>query len=303
VAQTFTKHYEDQFSARAEAAGLNWLAEAEAVGGVRVARVLQVSDHELTEEKISEGYPSRDAAFAFGAALAHTHAAGAPWFGAPPPDHPGTQFVGRAEHQLVLQAPKDLSEDTWGRFYARYKIMSHALAADRLGNIPGKGLLAIAELADHLARGDFDAPQPTGIPRVARLHGDLWAGNVLWEPEPGSETDGSESSSTDVSGEEDRRSSVSFSTDFQGGTRRWTGAVLIDPLAHGGHAETDLAMLELFGLPNLNVVIDGYQSVAPLAPGWRDRVKLHQLYPLLMHAQLFGNGYGRQAVEAAKRYL
>jgi fructosamine-3-kinase len=62
-------------------------------------------------------------------------------------------------------------------------------------------------------------------------------------------------------------------------------------------------MLELFGLPNLNVVIDGYQSVAPLAPGWRDRVKLHQLYPLLMHAQLFGNGYGRRAVDVAKRYL
>jgi fructosamine-3-kinase len=216
VAQTFTKHYEDQFSARAEAAGLNWLAEAEAVGGVRVARVLHVSDRELTEEKISEGYPSRDAAFAFGAALAHTHAAGAPWFGAPPPDHPGTQFVGRAKHELALEPPKDLSGDTWGRFYARYKIMPHAMAADRLGNIPGKGLLAIAELADHLARGDFDVPQPEGIPRVARLHGDLWAGNVLWEPEPRSDADGFESSSTGASGKGDQHSSASFATGVQG---------------------------------------------------------------------------------------
>ena len=73
----------------------------------------------------------------------------------------------------------------------------------------------------------------------------------------------------------------------------WTadGAVLIDPAAHGGHRETDLAMLALFGCPYLADVLDGYQSVRPLARGFRQRIGLHQLYPLLAHVVLFGGGY------------
>ena len=75
--------------------------------------------------------------------------------------------------------------------------------------------------------------------------------------------------------------------------------VLIDPAAHGGHRETDLAMLALFGCPYLDEVLAGYQSVRPLREGWRDRVGLHQLYPLLAHVVLFGGGYGRQTEAAA----
>ena len=99
---------------------------------------------------------------------------------------------------------------------------------------------------------------------MARLHGDLWSGNVVWTP---------------------------------------GGAVLIDPAAHGGHRESDLAMLALFGLPHLGAVLVGYQSVSPLANGWQERVELHQLFPLLVHAVLFGGGYGAQAEGAALRYL
>ncbi len=93
-----------------------------------------------------------------------------------------------------------------------------------------------------------------------RLHGDLWSGNVMWTP---------------------------------------TGVVLIDPAAHGGHRETDLAMLALFGCPHLDAVLEGYQAVHPLRDGWRDRVGLHQLYPLLAHVVLFGSGYARQTYSAA----
>jgi fructosamine-3-kinase len=98
----------------------------------------------------------------------------------------------------------------------------------------------------------------------SRLHGDLWSGNLLW-----------------TSG----------------------GVVLIDPAAHGGHRETDLAMLALFGCPHLEPIVDGYQSVHPLRPGWSDRVPLHQLYPLLAHVVLFGGGYGPQTGRAARRVL
>jgi fructosamine-3-kinase len=78
--------------------------------------------------------------------------------------------------------------------------------------------------------------------------------------------------------------------------------VLIDPAAHGGHAETDLAMLALFGLPHLERVLAAYTEAAPFADGWRERVGLHQLHPLLVHAVVFGGGYGSRAGELARRY-
>jgi fructosamine-3-kinase len=98
----------------------------------------------------------------------------------------------------------------------------------------------------------------------ARLHGDLWNGHVLWGPEQ----------------------------------RVW----VIDPAAHGGHRESDLAMLALFGLPHLPRVLDSYAEVAPLVDGWQDRAPLHQLFPLLVHACLFGGGYGARAGAAAARF-
>ena len=96
----------------------------------------------------------------------------------------------------------------------------------------------------------------------ARLHGDLWSGNVL--AGPGGEP------------------------------------VLIDPAAHGGHREIDLAMLRLFGSPGRRFLA-AYEDVAPLADGHAGRVALYQLFPLLVHAVLFGGGYGGQAVSAARR--
>lgn len=97
-----------------------------------------------------------------------------------------------------------------------------------------------------------------------RIHGDLWSGNVLWLR---------------------------------------SGAALIDPAAHGGHPETDLAMLQLFGAPMLREIVDAYQTVTPLVPGWSERVPLHQLFPVLVHAALFGGSYGRQAESLACQFL
>lgn len=96
----------------------------------------------------------------------------------------------------------------------------------------------------------------------SRIHGDLWSGNVVW------------------------------SSDGHG--------VLIDPAAHGGHRETDLAMLSLFGAPHLARLLEGYDEAYPLADGWRDRVPLHQLHPLLVHAARFGRSYGVRAGDAAR---
>jgi fructosamine-3-kinase len=78
--------------------------------------------------------------------------------------------------------------------------------------------------------------------------------------------------------------------------------VLIDPAAHGGHREADLAMLALFGCPHLERVVGAYAEAQPLAEGWRERVALHQVHPLLLHAVLFGGSYAAQAVRAARRY-
>ena len=97
----------------------------------------------------------------------------------------------------------------------------------------------------------------------ARLHGDLWSGNVL------AGADG----------------------------RPW----LIDPAAHGGHREVDLAMLRLFGGPGERCFA-AYEDVAPLAPGHSDRVALYQLLPLLVHAVLFGGGYAGSVERAARQY-
>ena len=97
----------------------------------------------------------------------------------------------------------------------------------------------------------------------ARLHGDLWAGNRLVG------RDG----------------------------RSW----LIDPAAHGGHREFDLAMMRLFGGFGPQV-FDGYAEVSPLTDGWADRVELHQIAPLVVHAIKFGGGYLAAATRAIDRY-
>ena len=170
----------------------------------------------------------------------------------------------------------------------------------------------LLRVCDRLASGDFDAPQPALVERAiadsqaraaaaadmtdtagatgvtglantttttcvaplppvtcARLHGDLWAGNLLWDADP----------------------------------TNAARATLIDPMAHGGHAETDLAMLRLFGCDRLDDLIRGYDEASPLADGWRDRVGLHQLAPLLLHCVIYGGYFLGETLRVATRYI
>jgi fructosamine-3-kinase len=130
-----------------------------------------------------------------------------------------------------------------------------------------RGALAAADAADveRAVERIWELPGADEPPSL--VHGDLWSGNVLWTT---------------------------------------ADALLVDAAAvHGGHRESDLAMLVLFGLPHLDVVLAAYEAAAdpPLADGWRDRVVLHQLHPVLVHAVLFGGGYGAEAGHLARQVL
>ncbi|QRP48289.1 fructosamine kinase family protein [Amycolatopsis sp. FDAARGOS 1241] len=226
----------------AEAAGLRWLAEP---GAVAVARV-RGSDHEwLVLDRIETARPTPEAAREFGRGLARLHAAGAPAFGSPPPDGPIDAWIGPAPM-------KDATGESWSTWFAEQRVLPYVRRA------VDAGVLSSAE-GVVFARACAAIPESAEPP--ARLHGDLWNGNVLWTA---------------------------------------AGACLIDPAAHGGHRETDLAMLHLFGCPHLAEVVAAYDETAPLAAGWRDRIPLHQLFPLLVHTVLFGRSYAAQAIAAAR---
>jgi fructosamine-3-kinase len=231
-----------------EAAGLRWLSDVN--GGVACAEVLRHDDVSLTLRRLESVPPSHEAAHEFGARLAITHNAGAAAFGAGPDGWTGPGFFGPVSQPLSMSLRRHAR---WGEFYADERIRPMAdRAAPRLTVRTRSSIDAIVERCH---AGEFDDDDA-----AARLHGDLWSGNVMWTP---------------------------------------SGVVLIDPAAHGGHRETDLAMLALFGCPHLGAVLTGYQRVRPLRAGWQGRVGLHQLYPLLAHVVLFGGGYASQAESAA----
>ena len=233
-----------------EAAGLRWLGAA-GPDAARVARVLAVDDHSIELERLHPARPTRAAAEAFGRALAVTHAAGAAAFGQPPDGWTRPGYIGR---QRMSMQP----EDAWGRFYAEQRMLPFARRAHDLGHLSTTAHAAVQRVAERLVAGEFDDDRP-----VARIHGDLWSGNVL------------------------------FTAD---------GVVLIDPAAHGGHGLTDLAMLHLFGAPHLETITGAYAEAASLPDGWIDLIGLHQLHPLLVHAASHGPSYGLEAGRVAERY-
>ena len=222
----------------AEAAGLRWLAAA---GAVPVPEVVAVTPELLVLEWVSPGSPTRTAAEDLGRGLAALHRAGAEGFGGLAPG-----FIG----SLPLD---NTPAGSWAEFYAERRVRPYLRVARDRGALSEPDAAAIERLLDR-----FDVP----VEPPARLHGDLWSGNVHWA------SDG----------------------------RAW----LVDPAAHGGHRETDLAMLALFGTPHLDRIVAAYDETYPLADGWRARVGVHQLHPLLVHAVLFGGGYGARAADAAR---
>jgi len=234
---------------RAEAAGLRWLADA---GTVRVPAVRGVDEHWLVTDHVRTGPSSARAAVRFGRDLAALHASGAPTFGAPPPGGPTDAYIG-------LAPMRNIPATDWPNWYAGQRVLPYLRRAIDAGTLRHTEAAVVEQVCERLPRLAGPAEPP------ARLHGDLWNGNVLWGAD--------------------------------GHVR------LIDPAAHGGHRETDLAMLHLFGCPHLPEVLDGYQEAAPLAPGWTDRIGLHQLFPLLVHVVLFGRGYAEQTLSAARAAL
>jgi fructosamine-3-kinase len=231
---------EDEYAG--EAASLAWLAEA---GAVQVPAVVAVGGSFLALEWIETGALSSDGEEELGRDLAALHAAGAPAFGADRPLRIG---------ELAFDAS---ASDDWSSFYADRLVRPLVAPARDRGALSRGGGEAVERVCDRMA--DLAGP---GEP-PARLHGDLWTGNVL--------------------GGEDGR------------------AWLIDPVAYGGHREVDLAMLRLFGSPSRRFRA-AYEESAPLAAGHEERVPLYQLFPLMVHTVLFGGGYGGSAEQAARRF-
>jgi fructosamine-3-kinase len=243
------KRHDHATAVRAEAAGLRWLAEP---GTVPLPAVHGYDDEWLVMDLVEPGAPSTGAADGLGRGLAAMHAAGAPAFGAPPPDGPADAWIG-------LAPMRDEPGPVWPEWYAAHRIQPYLRTAVDQGTLSGSDVRAVESVCERLPELAGPAEPP------ARLHGDLWSGNVAWA------ADG----------------------------RAW----LIDPAAHGGHRETDLAMLHLFGCAQLDRIVAAYDEAAPLAAGWRARIGLHQLFPLLVHTVLFGGGYASQAAAAARSAL
>jgi fructosamine-3-kinase len=242
-----------------EAAGLRWLAQAHAVA---LPEVLAVGDDGgavrfLALGWIDEGRLDAAGAEALGRELAALHAAGAPGFGAAPEGAPAGDGEVAPLRIGELKIPNDPAPD-WPAFYARSRLAPLADLARSRGALSAEARRAVERVCERID----DLAGPPEPP--ARLHGDLWGGNVL-------------------AGADGR-------------------ARLIDPAAYGGHREIDLAMLRLFASPSERVFA-AYEEAAPLAVGHEERVALWQLFPLLVHAALFGGGYGESAHAAARRYV
>lgn len=218
----------------AEARGLAWLDEAEAI---RVPKVLAVSDERpayLALELLAPARRRSDFEEELGRSLAALHVFGAPTFGL---DH--DNYIGRLPQSNAVAAD-------WPSFYWQSRLEPQLRLARDRGLVDGSCHARFQGLSAILAERVGPAEPPS------RLHGDLWGGNLhvdeLGRP------------------------------------------CLIDPAVYGGHREVDLAMMRLFGGFGERVFA-AYEEASPLAPGAEDRVPLYQLYPLLVHVNLFGRSY------------
>jgi fructosamine-3-kinase len=99
--------------------------------------------------------------------------------------------------------------------------------------------------------------------KPAPLHGDLWSGNVI--------------------------------------TTGTGNPCLIDPAVYFGHREAELSFTQLFG-GFADEFYNAYEEIFPLAPGFDQRIDIYNLYPLLVHVNLFGGGYIHQVKSILKQF-
>lgn len=231
-----------------EARGLEWLR---APGALRIPAVVAIADEDegprfLALEYLEPG--PRQATFdeQLGRGLAALHRAGAPSFGFEHDNYIGSLPQSNRAHP------------TWAAFYREERIRPLVRRALERGLFAASAGAKFERLFDRMETivGPPESP--------ARLHGDLWGGNLH----------------TDGAGK----------------------PCLIDPAVYGGHREIDLAMMSLFGGFGARVFA-AYREAWPLADGYEARVPLYQLYPLLVHVNLFGGGYVGSALRALEDAL
>lgn len=147
----------------------------------------------------------------------------------------------------------------WTRFFEDRRLRPQVSLAAQKGLLSPTLQTDLEKLMDRLPEWlDGVDRQP------ALLHGDLWAGNVLW-------TRGGE-------------------------------LALVDPAAYYGDREAELAYTELFGgFPQR--FYDAYESAWPTAPGREDRRDLYNLYHLLNHLNHFGVRYLPQVENVVKKFV
>ncbi len=229
-----------------EAEGLDWL---QGKHGLRVPQVLYYSKPNEPAYLIMEWIAPARRVSKFdenlGRGLAKLHL-----------DSPG-RFGWHANNFIGHLPQTNSTEPTWVEFYREQRLLPQIQMANQMNRLSADAMKALehllSRLEDHLP---LDEPP-------ARLHGDLWNGNVH----------------TDESGQ----------------------PVLIDPAVYGGHREIDLAMMKLFGGFSERT-FQAYHETYPLEPGWETRIELNQLYPLLVHVNLFGGHYAQSVERIANRY-
>ncbi|MFD0821951.1 fructosamine kinase family protein, partial [Micromonospora zhanjiangensis] len=158
---------------------------------------------------------------------------------------------------LAYKLPQGNTPSTgpWPAWFAERRLTPYLRLSVDNGALSAADVELVEQVIAGLNQNRYGGAEPP-----ARIHGDLWPGNLLWA------ADG----------------------------RVW----LVDPAAHGGHRETDLAQLALFGgAPHADRILAAYREAWPPADGWQARLPVHQLHLMLVHTAIFGAGY-RDSVRA-----